>query len=258
MENLNVLGISEKEQLVYRTILSVGVMSPQEISRAAALKRPTVYVYLMNLKEAGLVTEILHNGKKYYQAVGIKSLQHIVKARIKELEGLARRIPAIIGALENTSWHKWRSSEKRYSGISGMRALIDEIARSKESVYLLGSIKGLHSHFPPDVLELIYNTPRRRKMAKDYLITDWASSTVRKYFEESGVFSKVRFLPHEIEPKGVFIAIDNTLIIGQYGKHPHAVVFQEPALTELFMLAFHALWADLKGKNIPSLIIHSR
>jgi len=250
MNNLGILGLSDKEQLLYKALLNVGISSPQELSLLTELKRSTIYLYLEQLKQKGLVSELTNQKKKYFQAINPKSLKQLVRSKISELEKLEKALPSII---ENLGKNKSKISAKgkTYQGLAGVAALVLEIANSNEDIHLLGSIKGLHHYLNPDLLGKIYNKPRRRKMNTDYLITDWASSTVKKYFEESGTFTKIRFLPPEIESKGVYIAFGSKLIVATYFPEPHAVVIEEPMLVDLFKLAFNALWKDLEGKNIP-------
>lgn len=251
MDNLRLLGISEKEQVVYKTLSDVGIVSATELAKLTKVKRPTIYLYLENLKEAGLVSESINQKKKYFQAVNPKALNEIVKQKITELENLSKSIPSLVIELESARSKRGRSKGQLYRGVAGVRALVDEIANSQETVYLLGSIKGLHKYLGPDLLDKIYNKPRRRKMATDYLIADWASSTVKKFFEESGTFTKIRFLPPDIPPNGAFIAFGNKIIVAEYFPEPQAVMIEEPALVSIFKLAFSSLWKDLAGKNIP-------
>ncbi len=250
MNNLGILGISEKEQMIYTTLLRVGIISATELAKLTKIKRPTIYLYLTNLKETGLVSESINQKKKYFQAIHPKAISEIVKFKIAELEKLQKNIPSLVSELESARLPK-NSHNQAYKGVAGLRFIVDEVANSKEDVYLLGSIKGLHKYLKPDLLDKIYNKPRRRKMATDYLISDWASSTVKKFFEESGTFTKIRFLPPDIPPNGVFVAIGNKLIIGQYLPQPHAVVIEEPILVQLLKLSFNSLWKDLEDKNIP-------
>ena len=101
-------------------------------------------------------------------------------------------------------------------------------------------------------MEKIYTGPRRRNLkVDDYLISDWAASTIRRFHE--GMFSKIRFLPPEIEPKGCFVVYENKLIVGELFPKPSAFLIADQTMAEMFKIAFQSLWKDLENKYIPPL-----
>src|SRR3989344_8136878 len=251
MNNLAILGISEKEQLTYQTILQTCIVNARELSDILSIKRTTVYLYLEQLKQKGFVFEITNQKKKYFQAVNPRGLKQVVKSKITELEKLEKDIPNLIQQFQTTKQPRKRSATKLYKGIVGMQELVEEGANAKGEVCFLGSIKALQNYLSFELLEKIYTQPRRRNMNIDYLISDWAESTVRRFYEERQLFSKTRFLPPELEPKGAFVIFNNKLIVAQFFPEPHGIVIEEPTLISMFKLAFMSFWKDLEGKNLP-------
>jgi len=66
--SLQKTGLSEKESLVYLTLLKYGTASVSTISRNAGIKRPTTYVILDELWKKSLVIEVPDSKKTIYQA----------------------------------------------------------------------------------------------------------------------------------------------------------------------------------------------
>jgi sugar-specific transcriptional regulator TrmB len=251
MNDLRILGISEKEQLVYRTLLSTGSLSAREVAKATKIKRPTVYIYLENLKEIGLISETFSENKKYFKAVNPKALSQIVKSKMSELQILERNIPSLVEQLEEVTKSKDLSSDQIYQGETGLRALVEEIANTKADTFFLGSNKNLEQIIPSDEWEKIYNRPRRKKMVNEYVITDYAKRSIQRYLEESGTFTKYRFLPPNYNFNAAFAVIGKKLMIIKFKPKLQIAVFEDQSLVAIFKLAFISLWKDLEGKNIP-------
>lgn len=254
MKELEYLGLSQKEQQVYTALLQGGIMTATEIAEAASFKRPSVYVQLDSLKRKGLIAEIIQKKKRYFQSTHPKALIQITKEKIAELEKFQKKLPQLIETLATPRPNQKRSfasGQKSYRGVAGMRQLIHEVVNTNDDVYFLGSIKGIHVYFPPKLLEQIYKKPRRKKVKTDYLITDWATSAVEKFFLESGVFTKIRFLPPNMRVNGGFLIVNKKVVIGQYFPDIRLISIEEPTLAQVFILAFQTLWNELEGKNIP-------
>jgi sugar-specific transcriptional regulator TrmB len=100
---LNQLGLSEKEQLVYKLILEHGKIAPAFLGRLARINRTTVYSVAKELKEKGLIIEDLGGRTLYYLPARENELEKIIaheeeKAKtkidsIKELGSFLKNIP---------------------------------------------------------------------------------------------------------------------------------------------------------------------
>ena len=67
LKKLEKTGFSDKEALVYLTLLELGGASPSKIAEYAELNRTTVYKILLNLSVRGLINEIEKRNKLFYQ-----------------------------------------------------------------------------------------------------------------------------------------------------------------------------------------------
>ena len=256
MQELELLGLSPKEQHIYKILLHTGILSASEVAKHASIKRSTIYLHLEQMQQKGLALEVINKNKRYFQGADPKVLRQLVKAKLQQIDKLKKKLPKIIQKLRVTSSKRsYRKviNQKSYRGVLGMRQIIDEVASTNGDVYFLGSIKGIHKYFSPELLEKIYKKPRRRNLRTDYLITDWANSAVRRFFEESGMFTKIRFLPPELNVNGGFLLLNNRVVIGHYLPEISLVAIEEASLVALFRMTFLSLWKDLEGKNIPSM-----
>lgn len=250
MKDLRTIGVSNKQQQIYITLLECGITSVTELSHLTKINRTTLYQNLKQLHEMGLVSEIVGENKKYFQAVNPQGLKKIIRDRMIELKKAEKSIPMFIEKYKFSKKGIKKSLIKTYKGTASLPGLIEEVAKSKTDIYFLGTIKGLQHTFGFDLMEKMYTGPRRRNLKiDDYLISDWAASTIRRFHE--GMFSKIRFLPPDIEPKGCFVVYENKLIVGQLYPKPSAYVIEDKTMVEMFRMAFQSLWEDLEGKYIP-------
>lgn len=100
---LNKLGLSPKEQAVYKLILEYGKIAPALLSRLAKINRTTVYSVANELKEKGLIIEDLGGKTLCYLPVRENELKKIIeedrdKAQqkeraIHELQEILKNIP---------------------------------------------------------------------------------------------------------------------------------------------------------------------
>ena len=249
MQGLKILGISKNEELVYTALLS-GAQSARDLFKSLGIKRTTLYLYLEQLKEKGLISEVTNQKKKFFQAVNPKGLKKIIETKVSELKKLEKDLPGLINKYNSSK--KIKTSAKVYKGVISIPDLIEQVVNSKSDIYFLGSIKGLQHYLGFGLLEKIYTRPRRKNLKiTDYLISDWAESTIKRFYEEGETFSKIRFLPPTTNPKGCFVAFENKLIVGQLFPEPNAFVVEDPTMAAMFKMSFLSLWKDLEGKYIP-------
>lgn len=254
MKELTFLGLSAKEQLVYMTLLESGIVSASELAKLTSQNRTLVYSYLEQLKQKGLILEIVHNNKKFFQATNPDFLLQITQNKMNQLKKFEKGLPKIIEQLKTkvkTEKSVGKIDKKIYYGLAGMRDLINEIVSTEGDLYFLGSTKNFHKYFSPEIADKIYTKPRRKKLRTDYLITDWDDVEIKRFYQESGMFTKIRFLPASYEPNGGLVILNNKVIVVQYSPQPYATVVEDETLASLVKLAFTSLWESLEGKNIP-------
>ena len=71
LKKLEQTGFSDKEALVYASLLELGGAYPSRIAEYAGLKRSTVYNVLLHLSVRGLISEIDKKSKLFYQIFSI-------------------------------------------------------------------------------------------------------------------------------------------------------------------------------------------
>lgn len=246
-ENLKNLGLSDSEARVFELLLSRGSLGVSEIAKSLNLKRSTTYLYLQHLVAKDILVEEETKSKKLFKVVGKQNLEEIIKDRVKSL----KELPDLISMLQSSKIASSSNGISVYRGKRGVLAVFNEIATFKGEVYGLGSLEGVSDFAGEKYYEEFYNKTRRKNLGVDYMISDWAKMTVKYFFQESGMFTKRRWLSPEIEIEGLYVIFGNKLSITKYEPEVITVLIEDKGLAEVLKLAYFSLWKDLEGKNLP-------
>jgi len=116
LKTLGDSGFTQKEALVYTTLLSCGTVSAYTVSEKSGLKPPTTYLTLQNLVTKGIVYSVPRAKKKLFVAKQPSDL-------ISNIENIAKQakkmLPELIALIPNDPSPK--INIKYFHGIKGVR-----------------------------------------------------------------------------------------------------------------------------------------
>jgi len=140
-EALMEYGLSEKEVNVYMALLKLGTSSVNRIAERSALQRTTTYDILKSLTEKGLVSYVMKENKKFFEAADPNKLLNILK---EKQERIAEVIPAL-EVIRKTI--KEKPSITLYEGKSGMKTILEDILKARKDFLCYASKKDLAIFF---------------------------------------------------------------------------------------------------------------
>ena len=138
---LSTLGLTETESLVYTALLNEGLRPASKIIRRLQLHRATVYDVLERLAEKGVVSSIIKDGKRYYEASHPEKFIDLIEEEKKALadkEDLTRKI---VAELNKIKLNRPSSSVQILSGKEGLKVLMQELLKVKEFLVMGGEIR---------------------------------------------------------------------------------------------------------------------
>jgi len=109
---LTQLGLGEKEQIIYKLILSYGKIAPVLLGRLAKINRTTVYSVAKELKDKGLVVEDIGGKILYYMPAREHELEKIVEHEREKVDAKEKSIRELQQLLKNTPESKTYSVPK--------------------------------------------------------------------------------------------------------------------------------------------------
>ncbi len=121
------IGLSEKEAIVYISLLSVENSSVLDLSKKTKLNRSTSYVVLESLAKKGLVTETTVGKKTHYQAEPPERLQTYVEQRKIMLDEQAKKLKDVIPQIKSVQREGGEKPIVKYfEGRDGLVSLHEE------------------------------------------------------------------------------------------------------------------------------------
>ncbi|HLC85682.1 MAG TPA: helix-turn-helix domain-containing protein [Candidatus Nanoarchaeia archaeon] len=123
-EQLKELGLTDNEVRIYLVLLEHGMMGPTEISSKLGLHRGYVYDALERMQDKEVVSYVLQNSKKYFQAISPNNLVELLRFRLESFENV---VPSLINIMNKT---KEETKVDVHKGKKVHRILIKDIISS--------------------------------------------------------------------------------------------------------------------------------
>src|SRR3989338_3990937 len=245
IELLEEIGFTKGEIKVYFALLEAGTNTTGPIIAKSKIARSKVYDILEKLKEKGLVSELIRNNMKYFQALSpIKILDYLNmnEAKIREKKNAFRKIlPQLIekqGSLES------EQQIKVYHGFEGLKTLYLEMTNKlgKNDEYLGFSFPYESLQHKP-VLRLIdnFHKIRAERGARAKILCtkhDTLNASKLKYPKDK--FYEYKISKHHFPPS--ISIFQDTVATFIWGKTPKVFVIISQETANHYRKFFYELW----------------
>ena len=235
-EILKKLGLSENEIEIYFYLLKKSKLSPLEISLETKIERATVYRELIRLKERGLCTEIIENGKKRYISTSPdKLLENLAQIKM-EVEEI---LPKLIKLKQNSL--KEQTSVEVFEKKEGIITVMSEAANAEE-YYSIGKIEKLNELIEFQSKVWTNRVGLTKKQRGKLLFTKEDEKTV-----PISKFEKTKILPKELESSVPFYIYDDTVLIFLVNSEkPISIRVRNKDLADSMKNYFNYIWDKTK------------
>ncbi len=132
-ELLKELGLSQNESKIYETLLKTGEASVQEISNKSGVHRRNVYDALNKLSEKGLTSDSFTKGEKNFKPINPRRLLELLKEKEEKLN------KALFEMTQKFESQGEKEEAYFYRGIEGFKNYLQDILKTKQTVYFLGA-----------------------------------------------------------------------------------------------------------------------
>lgn len=243
-ERLIKAGLEQKEAKIYLAALELGPATVLQLSKKAAVKRPTTYVLLDRMTEQGYFAKTSKQGKVLYSAEKPEALLRALHAKEEMLQQAIPELSAIMSTASE------RPKITIREGRDGIEQVYAEIYENPE-IKFFGSPKDIQRNFPEVLKKFEEIAKKKLTIVQDIVTTDPADLQYAR---------KATALPYyetRLLPKGLNISIDcaifgNKVAIFSIKKDLFVVVIESKDVADSFR-ALHALaWqAATPLENIP-------
>lgn len=230
-------GLNKKQARTYLALLQLGRSSVTDVAETAAIKRPTAYLILEELRIMGLASKLPHQGNIVYFP---ESPEKILEEQTQKQAMIKNKLAELL-ALYNTKLEK--PKVKFFQGEKAIREIYDTISKEKR-VDLYGSIGSIDEKLPGLAVIFADLIKKREIKTREILQAD----------EKSIAYAKRNLSPNHqikiINKQNLFptdnIIYGNKIAIFSYKAEPSAVVIQSDDVTTTYRSMFEIAWNSIK------------
>ncbi len=240
---LQELGLNKNEAKVYLALVRLGEAVASQIVKKIGVHRNIVYDNLEKLKEKGLVSVIIKEGKKTFIAQDSGALLEYVddcRTQVEEKAMVAEKVAPEIAKILGATAQK--QTAHLYQGVKGVKKVLNQVLQSGEywdigvtnaSVDLLGETWWRN-----------FNVKVRKLKVREHLLLN--SDFEKKVGIESSPRRKFRTLPKSLTQATEIMLFDQKVAIFVYSETPTVVVLDDAHVFSSFQMHFSFLWNSTK------------
>ncbi len=233
--SLESIGLTRNQSLVYLSLLKLGLTTAQNIIKESGLHRVIVYDGLEKLQEFGLVSSIVKDYRRYFQAAKPKKLLDFLDEKREVIDKIIPELESIEGL------KKEEINAAIYKGKEGIKTIHSEMLREGKDIYVLGAKGKIFKELPYFIPN--FERERIRKKMKFILIYDKKEF---KDYEENIVkrsFYKGRTLPPNFDSDSVVnIFGDKVAIVLWDERYPTGFMIENKKVADSFMKWFNFIY----------------
>jgi sugar-specific transcriptional regulator TrmB len=238
---LKEIGLTETEIKVYLALLSYGTTSAGKLVEETGLYRKNLYDALNKLIEKGLISYVIENKIRFFQAKSPENLEKYLDEKKAKIEEQKQEIHNTIS--EMTSIFKKAPAEiesEIYRGTEGIKTILKECLNYKEVLFIgaTGDVENRLPYFWPQ-----YNKKREKLKCK------WKLLLVHE--AKNKPITKSQYYEYKVLPE-ILSGLNVIYLYGDYVANvlwlekPLAFVIKHKTLANNYRQYFYFLWKNIK------------
>ena len=241
---LEKIGLSRAEIKVYIALLQLGSVPSGQIAKETDLRRSTVYDCFRRLQSKGLISFIIKNGMKHFEATPperimdfIKETKRKINETEQEAENLVKQLKAGFNIL------KPKAEAQILEGIEGFKTMRRDVLRHSDGEHLLIGAISREDEVMPAFFKDWNKQRQKKKIRIKILHKQSAKEKVVSKKEIMGNFFETKFLPEEIEsPAVINIYGDRVVNVLWKDKTPLCFLLINKDIADSYRKYFNYLW----------------
>jgi len=230
---LQEIGLTKTESLVYWALLQLGPSLAGKISRKSGVHRRSVYDAMDRLIEKGLVSYILKNNQRYYQATNPEKLIQIMKDKERIVHDVLPELKA------QYEFSKEKEETNFYRGKEGVKYIFEDMIREKDTVLVIGASPNANEiikyYFPK------YDKRRIEEKINVKLIYDESFKPVKDIPQ-----ADIRYLPAGYGSNAATNIYADKVAIIIWLEKPLAILIKNKEVAKSYRKYFELLWKIAK------------
>lgn len=246
IHHLQLLGCGAKTAQLYMAGLKHGPLPATALAQLVNVKRPSVYLMLEQLLNAGLAFRTLKGKRTLFVMTDEQTLKQILENKRLALQKLITTLPREFKKLNpvlqhptlQTIVHVMKGKQEAWN-------FIETFVSSSSEICWIGNLEKLLEIIPEKVLFQRFSAKRMSKKTTTRAITDRSIEKYPAFREHVGNYRQFRFVEH----------FESSSIVALWGQNvgilnPESdltlVVINDPNIASLFQTMFNTLWNLMK------------
>ena len=238
-ESLINLGLTDGESKVYLALLKLGSSTVGPIAKEAKVAYSNIYDILERLLEKGLISFILKEKTKYFQAVPPSRLNEFLEKKEEELQKEKSSLKSLIPELEKLQNPKSIQEAEIFIGVNGIKTAYERMLKEYEeenSEWLFLMTLDENQEIADGVYSRLY--PKIRKIEKD------SKGIANKEYKKSEFIKNTNFKMKYVDfpiPGNIDIFKDKIFLIS-WSKNPTGILITSEEISNKFKDYFYSIW----------------
>ncbi len=247
---LEKIGLTKGEIKVYISLLELGATTAGPLIKRSGIQKSAVYFCLETLIEKGLVSYIIKNNVKHFEAGSPERLLDYLETREKEIEKQKKNVQEIIPQLYAKLEHPEKRGKARlFEGWPGMKSAFDDILRSSspKDEYLIYSVC-VDQEIMPRFRRFIgkfHQLRYRKKIPTKIIVSEELKDSIGKDRGKEP-YIEVRYLPKGLSTPTAINVYADKMLLAIWTKEPSALIIENKSVSDSFRQYFKVLWKSAK------------
>jgi sugar-specific transcriptional regulator TrmB len=243
---LEKIGFTNSEIKVYLKLLELGSIMTGELAKKAGVSRSKIYEVLDKLKEKGLVSYVIKENVKYFQASKADNLKDYIMQKKKDVEDQVIAVEQIVASLNKIQIN---NSEKQTSTVfeddKGIKTVFNEIISTLGRGEEYYAFAASEANYTKEFSVFIRNYHRRREQKKIHVKLLSCSKIKNKVLSELGQYKFIDFRFSDEKFPTATIIFDSKVFIYTWN-NPTGILIESKEISKQYKDMFLDMWARSK------------
>ncbi|MDP2947832.1 MAG: helix-turn-helix domain-containing protein [Nanoarchaeota archaeon] len=236
IQDFEKIGLTKNQAKIYLSLIKLDEATAQQIMNESELHRSRVYDGLEKLQESGLVSFVVKDFKKYFQAAKPEKLRDY----IQEQHEFVERIIPEINLMQGTK--KEEINGTVYKGKEGLKTIHSQMLKEGKTIYVLGAKGYIFS----ELGFFIPNFERERIKKKIKFVCLWDNEEAKERSKNQKLIEG-KILPAGYSSNGVVNIFGNKVAIVLWKeRHPSGFIIESKEIADSYRKWFDLLWKVAK------------
>ncbi|HII14874.1 MAG TPA: hypothetical protein HA362_01020 [Nanoarchaeota archaeon] len=234
-ENLIKLGFSPSEIRIYLHMVRTGSSYPKKISAETGINRTNVYEALDRLISKGVISFIIKNKLKWFEAKNPDCLISLIAEKEEEIKKTKAQILKDIKEIDIVP-NKLTLEATIFVGKKGLRMIFEEILEKRKPISLIASQLQFENLFGP-----YFEVWHKKRISLGITQRSIFSNNFKHRLKKRELLT-YRFVDSKFVNPTTTIIYDDTCILIQWSKDPIAIKIDNKEIAKSHLNYFNIMW----------------